>query len=623
MTRLAVLTIVIVRILCPSSAWAQAWSGVLSTSRAIDWSGAGVPGGIPTRTMSCANLTSSATAAEITAAVWACPSGQVVNLAAGTYMLDDGIWFDDVSGVTLRGAGANQTFLVFSSYTSCHGIFAVICLDSDDTNYNGSPSNSASWTAGYVRGDTSITISSKTNLAVGDPLTLDQLDDSSDGGVLYVCSVDPCATAGNGGSPRTGRTQQQIVTVTSISGGACPCTIGITPGLYMPNWAGAKTPQAWWPTTPISLSGIENLSADYRTLFSTGAGFAIFNCNGCWLKGVRGVMATRAHVRVYQSNRVTIRDSYFYENVDHGTTSYGIETFPGSDILVENNIFQAVTAPIVMSGSCVGCVFAYNFDVNNRYTTSDAWQSHEGFAHAGGTDFVLFEGNSGVGIYSDTFHGTHHFMTIFRNRYHGFMPNGGTTTTGNTIPMRLDAFSRFYNVVGNVLGSTSRPHTSYADVGDQSVFLLGSSNGATAGFDALTGSTLFRWGNWDVVTNATRWCGNSGSTGWATTCSSTSEVPTGLSLYANTVPATETLPDSMYLSGRPSWWSKSIHWPPIGPDVTGGDVASVSRHANKIPAQRCYERMGGSADGVGAVLTFKPDECYTANAFRRPIIIRR
>ena len=88
------------------AARAQQWSGVLAPSRAVDWSKAGVTGGIPNRTTICATLNSGATGDQINAAISSCPSGQVVMLNAGTYSVANGIVMS--SGVVLRGAGANQ-----------------------------------------------------------------------------------------------------------------------------------------------------------------------------------------------------------------------------------------------------------------------------------------------------------------------------------------------------------------------------------------------------------------------------------------------------------------------------------------------------------------------------------
>jgi len=74
-------------------AHAQPWSGVLAPSRAVNWSSAGVSGGIPNRTMVCSTLSAGATASQISNAIASCPSGQVVFLNAGTYNLSSGINF--------------------------------------------------------------------------------------------------------------------------------------------------------------------------------------------------------------------------------------------------------------------------------------------------------------------------------------------------------------------------------------------------------------------------------------------------------------------------------------------------------------------------------------------------
>ena len=182
------------------------------------------------------------------------------------------------------------------------------------------------------------------------------------------------------------------------------------------------------------------------------------------------------------------------------------------------------------------------------------------------------------------------------------------------------SYSRYYNIVGNVLGysgitaSYSGSNHAVYDVGS------GNTNGlVTVPADSLVGATLMRWGNYDVVTGAVRWCGNSSDTGWTTICGGISEVPTGLSSYANAVPATTMLPASFYLSTKPSWWPSGKAWPAIGPDVTGGNVPNVGGHAYTIPAQDCYLNvMGGPADGTGPVLSFNAATCYTNSSSALP-----
>jgi len=104
-------------------------------------------------------------------------------------------------------------------------------------------------------------------------------------------------------------------------------------------------------------------------------------------------------------------------------------------------------------------------------------------------------------------------------------------------------------------------------------------------YDPVVVSSLLRWGNYDYATNQTRW--------------DPAEIPSD-----SAVPATQTLPPSLFLSSRPGWWG-TMPWPAIGPDVTGGQ--DPSGHAYKIPAQVCYGSSPKNPDGT---LIFNADKCY-------------
>jgi hypothetical protein len=634
---------------------AQAWSGILSPSRAVDWSQAGVVGGIPTSrtqcvTSACRKVTSagaSATARQIEEAISSAPKNTYVLLSAGTYHLNDGLTWNARNNVTLRGAGADQTFLVFSGASGCQGLNAAICFQSSDTNYWGAPSNQANWTGNYTVGATSIVLDRVSNLAVGWPLTLDQKDDlsSADTGDIFVCYTPQVACSSNGdsgGGPRPGRSQQQIVTVTSISGHG-PYTVGISPGLYMPNWIAGKSPQAWWPNQPVFGDGVEDLSID-ASASNAQTNVGMFNCVGCYASGVASVYPKRSHVQIFQSIHCTVQNSYFYLTGESASVHYGVETIPSSDSLIQNNIFQAVQAPYPANGSCSGCVYSYNFDVNELFNNhgSYTWQNQSGFPHSVGDEHILYEGNIGAGIYSDNFHGTHQFQTIFRNAYNGFQQNNGTVTHSNsTSPMLINSFSRFYNIVGNVLGSPALPHRNYelnagnlATVAPGSeIYANGLGNGVPA--DSNTPRTLMRWGNYDVVTAGVRWCGDSSSPGFTTVCDGKSEVPSTIRNFSNPVPKSTSLPASFYLPSQPSWWASGTPWPPIGPDVSSGNVSicvggqntgayvttanqcpggtpsGMGGHINETSAMACYlNTMGGPPNGTGGVLSFNASKCY-------------
>src|SRR5207247_9270399 len=154
--------------------------------------------------------------------------------------------------------------------------------------------------------------------------------------------------------------------------------------------------------------------------------------------------------------------------------------------------------------------------------------------------------------------------------------------------MHLEAFNSDDNVIGNVLrmigyhtryeaAATSSTETGNTSVGDNSIYTVGySGNEGTIlspiPNDTLVKVTMMRWGNYDTVHAATQW--------------NATEVPSGLSAFSNAVPGTQALPNSFYVSARPSWWT-ATPWPAIGPDVGGG--ADPTGHAYKIPAHACYD----------------------------------
>jgi hypothetical protein len=516
-------------------------------------------------------------------------------LNAGTYNLSAGLDFAGRSNVTLRGAGPDQTLLVFTGSVNCVGFAASICVRNSTGFWTGGvpSSNIASWTAGYAKGTTQITLSNTAGLSVGSVIVLDQRNDVTDTGGVFVCDTPGLCSTDTSAPGRTDsdgvrRNQQQFVRVTAISGS----TVTISPGLHMPNWRAVRSPQAWWTGPQATMNGIENLAVNH-TNGGQMSGILFFNAYQGWVKNVKSVRANRNHVWLYQSARVVVRDSYFYGTKNSSSLSYGVEAFMNSDSLVENNIFQHVTTPL-MVGNSSGSVFAYNFSIDNYYTVA-AWMIAGIAGHDAGTGMNLFEGNETNGFIEDAIHGSHNFATVFRNQLTG-LESGKSL---NTNPVHLQAHSRHANIVGNVLG-TSGYHTVYEDsqaapssLPDKSIYLLGSSGiqGTTVSgfpYDSLVRSTLLRWGNYDYATEQAHW--------------NPAEIPSG-----QTVPAT-TLPPSLYLAARPGWWG-TMPWPPIGPDVVGGQDAAG--HAHRNPAQVCYSTSPKSGDGT---LVFNATRCYASSA---------
>lgn len=642
------------------AAFSQTWNGVLDPSRAIDWSQAGAT--ISTTrtkcvTTACNTLTSagaSATLAQINAAIISANnSNTFVLLGPYTYTFTCSGTCIEISGLTnltLRGVPGSTRIAITGAGDTCSGQpKAILCVESTDTSYAGGPSNATTWTASsYAAGQTTLTFADASNIQTGiTPIILDQLDDTNDTGNLYIgCEFGPtgglnanCYSGasppgsqrpdGSGSTSTTVRGQQQVVLATACSP-ACPhsgaTTVTISPGLYAPNWASAKSPGAWWATSPSSGIGVEDIIFD-NTSGTATADVSILNCYNCWTKGIVTLNPMNAHIWVWTSKNFTDRDSYHYGNQGTSSDSYGIETWGLSNALIENNIFQKVTAPIIYNSDCEGCVEGYNFSINNDYS-DPGWQNPSMNPHAP-TLFILAEGNVGSNLYADSFHGTHAFVTLFRDRLDGYESNNGTWTFSNTIPVRLNPFSRYFNIIGSVLGSNGRPQTNYiqdvttgcSGASYAAIYWFGCYPEGSAPADSLTQTSVMLWGNYDTVNAATRFVSG--------------EVPSGISPYGNPVPGSTTLPPSFYYSAKPSWWPSGKPWPPIGPDVTGGNLlrcisgtyagAQVSAssqcggttasdtagHAYSIPAMDCYFNiMSGNPIGTGSPLAFNSATCY-------------
>lgn len=664
---------------------AAQWDEILDDSRAIDWSVTqpGVTGGAigaipsgswtqcgPTITAygTSGSYASPATInnalAHSSAGYTGCGINTYVLLGAGSFFLTPQINIPS-SNNELRGSGSNSTFLHFNnpSTVNCGGPPADICMMGMNLYYGGSQvvsggTNSATWTAGYAPGTTSLTFTNvgSTGLHNGQYIILDQYNDTTcvsvPNGLIIAdnpvsatgCSLEagsPGRNSASSWSPT--RNLQQIVKIVSGCASACtgsgPFTIVITPGVYSNKWASGKSPGAWWADTQMNFIGVQNLSTQHDVVCSNTPcfNFMFYNSFNGWVANVRSVFSGRDHVYSTQTAHITVRDNYFFGAQNLASQSYGTEQFISSDNLVENNIAQQVTTP-VQSGPSQGTVIAYNYSINNLYEPSGCgppclgMQPSNNGRHDAAALFTLTEGNIGAGYLEDVFHGTGGLNTVFRNRFTGWE----NTKTGQTTPIQLFSFNRFTNVVGNVLGEVGYHTTYQTSLGagsSKGIYDLNSGNtegpSLTVLSDSYVATSMLRWGNWDNVSNANRFV--------------SSEIPTALTDgFSNSVPVTQTMPGSFFRSAKPFWWPSGKAWPIIGPDITGGNVGQCSAgtyagspctstsqctggsctvvaggEAISNPAMDCYlNTMAGPPDGggltLGSPLAYNSTSCYTA-----------
>ena len=538
-------------------------------------------------------------------------------------------------------------------------------------------------------GNTTPAQGSLSNLKVGSILIVDQLNETNDTGTIWNCdnstasSGAVCAGNGSGGGVRENgpcngatcdRSQVQGFTVVGISGS----TVQVSPGLYLSQWRSSQQPQATFATNIVTNVGVEDLSVDTTNASASGfvSTYNILACRGCWVARVRSIDSNRSHIRLLYSVNSVIRDNYMYKNQSGGTSSYGYEIAGGWNNLLENNIAQQITdSDPSCTSPCAGNVVGYNFSVDNAYTASNGYIVPPLFLHASGDVMNLWEGNIAVGFSGDNIHGTHHFETVYRNTLPGWQSQcEGGACTNQTTPITLPAGDRYMNIVGNVLGEPGY-HTAYQCAANDTVGNAGCAASAQVSgkdtmiyllnnylntysvtysfcdtpsctahnqWDNQVSAYLMRWGNYDVISGAVRFCGNSSDTGWSSTCGGTSEVPTSIASYSNPVPTKgdtgagqSAMPASLYYASKPAFLGSSA-WPVAGPDVTGGNLGTCSGgtysgmaatsasqctggtlvtawagHSNANAAMTCYlNAMGGRPDGTGNVLSFNGNTCY-------------
>jgi hypothetical protein len=547
-------------------------------ARRTDWTYTGVPGGIPKRTTICATFNPGATVSAINSAIFACNNG-VVKLNAGTYTLS-GIKMSK-SNVTLRGDGADKTILKGG--------------DIVDLGSGGNISAGIAITGGGAKDSRTFTVASTSGLSLNQMIELDRDDDPS----VVVSTI--------GGSRYT----RQVNLITAISG----TTVTVKNPLLTDFNTG--NPKIKWTFLFTSMSGIEDLKLDHSSAGGGGTNLNFQYCYACWLKGVESYKPSGYHMIILGTLNLEVRDSFIHDAQTYGPNNAGLAVYgnplygSNSSGKIENNVFDRLFPGIELQNSSSGFYVGYNYAYGSMASATDAQVTYMFSDNHGPHDMMnLWEGNVSELFGSDGYFGGSSHGTALRNYFTGYNPNSGNVDN----PIRFNRLSYYYNLVGNVLGSTQLNPTKYGETLEncsgscRAIYRLGYPNIGNAGLtdvtgngvpggmtypDAKVGSTLLRWGNYDYFNRTTRFVA--------------AEIPGGVS-----VPSDQVVPKSYYYSARPTWFSASIPWPPIGPDVTAG-TADASGHVSKIPAQLCWESRNLVSGG-----SFSAASCYPAGTGPAP-----
>jgi hypothetical protein len=596
------LRLAIIFIFCVTSVEAQSWSSILSSSRAIDWSKAGLPGTLPdgetttnpwtppTRTQCGPTLTPSGgdDVPQITNAFngsgsfSSCTPPYVVLMGSGNFQINSFLRLGSNytrNNITLRGSGPmSTTFTVsgsqgFQSGACCIGASGA-ALTSASTNYtqgqttfllqnaNGSPFVGA--VAYFVQCDNGFTSASAGtplgDSGIGRPGTT-CTGSASDPGTVFHCSDVVCASTGNNDSLRIqDRQLVRITSATNTSGNNW--TVTVTPGLYLSDWAYNQGATLAWDNDSAYTSngvGIEDMTILGNSVEIGSGGYAD------WLKGVRMMLFTNTNLATLSTcAHCLIANSYFFGNTPGGLTagtSLLVQDTKGSDNLLINNIGEF--GWWMDDGSNhTGIVVAYNYD---RDSSDMGEYQATLFEHGIGSQLMLREGNQWGRTNDDDTFGSHNFETDFRNNLNcADSPYDLGTTVGGGY--QNAPFTRFSNEVANAMGfgqpsyPTPKCPTYQVAGTDGGIWNVNKvpvpSGGTSTDSTNLTSASLLRWGNVSNVTQSTDTPTNSGIRFVS------SEVPTSTvmpsSTYPNatayqlSVPGNTNLPCSFFLQGYSS-----------------------------------------------------------------------
>ena len=422
-------TLTIAALLCVVFSYAQ----TIPANRYVDWSIAGVEGGIPCitdenkifnildyggdNTGSSDNY--SAWISAINAADVSGESPRVIYFPEGEYLINTSIRMP--ANTIVRGEGWEKTKLIFDL-----GGANDPCFDTPIWSWG----NYVDVTSGYTKGSTSVVVTDGNQFTVGQWIEIEEDNNAS----LMYTSPDWNVSYAQ-------YAKGQFAKVTNISGN----TITFDRPLKT-DYNAAQHIRARRGRLNENI-GFENF---YITRPNTGDGyfFYIKNSANVWIRGIYGWRTNKAFVNTERAVNYEVRGCYFERSYNYGGGGHGYGVSVGyhsCDGLIENNIFNRLRHHMIIAKGASGNVFAYNYSFD-RVQGTDTTNLNQGWIppdisiHGHWSYMNLFEGNISQEAHSADFWGpSGPGTTLFRNQFEA------------AEGIMLDDGSVDQNVVGNEL----------------------------------------------------------------------------------------------------------------------------------------------------------------------------
>ena len=546
-------------------------STFLDPDRRTVWS-PGVQGGVPTRTTVCSTVNASSfgngssdATSGIQAAINACPAGQVVQLSAGTFTINGGNFLLISKGITLRGAGPDQTTLQKTDGAKpgqeATGANPSPLIIVGPARWDTNTGTSTNLTADAVKGNNSVTVASAAGMSAGQFVLLDELSgagwqtDPAGRGQIWASpdfrvvwqrhnpsqGTDDPFPAAAGWFSRQDRPTNEIKQIDHLSGN----TVFFTTPIHI-SYRTSHTAQLSTFSYPFTQNaGVEDL----KVIGGDQGNIRFQWAASSWAKRIDNTVWHDEGFAVERSFRVEIRDSYVHDAAwaQPGGAGYAISFSEGSsEVLVENSIILKANKVMVARSSGTASVFGYNYADDGYINTNVNWiEVGLNASHMVGSHHVLFEGNESFNWDSDKTHGNAIFHTVFRNHLTGTRRDFNDNAQGDG-PRRCAGatyYSYWHSFVGNVLGAAGQMAGWVYESGSidtPSIYKLGWDDWSPYPVDPNVVATTVRHGNYDYVTSSVKW-------------------EPAISDHA--------LPASLYLSGKPAFFNagRGYTWPWVDP----------------------------------------------------------
>jgi hypothetical protein len=225
-----------------------------------------------------------------------------------------------------------------------------------------------------------------------------------------------------------------------------------------------------------------------------------------------------------------------------------------SNSLIENNILCFANEDLFVVNSGSTNVIAYNYLDSSWVNEGGNLQMADYGTHAEWPYMDLYEGNQATKYETGGVWGGASRLFFFRNHHDarhqwncvtGSDPDPTGHNTSDRTCFQQQSLTAYNTFIGNVCGLEGDSALSYESFGQgswNSVFFFRSGSGTQ------DHTTSFRGYTHNLTTGTTTW----------------DDIPQG-----------DTIPNSYYLTQKPSWWDDQSApgycrpWPPIGPDVAG------------------------------------------------------